>query len=111
MRLDTLNRVVVRSDEHGLYDKLERHDSVEQRYEHKHVHCNRTLLQSGGKDEELAEESRKRRDTAKREHRKHHRERQFRICLVQSVIVADFHFPGSIFYGLYHTERRKVGEL
>ena len=91
-RLECGDNAIVLTDKHCLHYKqiiVERHDCVDQRNKYKHVDCNRTGLKRTHKDEELAEEACKRRNTGKREHSKHHGECKARIGLVESVVVVN----------------------
>ena len=59
-RLECGNDRFVIAEEHCLdHEEIveERHDGVDQRYQHKDVDCYGSLLESSGEDEELAEES------------------------------------------------------
>lgn len=100
-------------DEHGLNNEqivVERHNGVDQRYEHKYVKGHRTGSNTGRENEKLAEETRKRRNTGKREHGKHHRERQLGVSRIQVVVRVHIDTSGLVLYRRDNTESGKIGE-
>ena len=108
--LESRNRLFVRCDEHGLDNQqvvIQRDDRINQSNEHNQVI---TAIEGCCKYEELAEEAGKRWNTCQREQGQGHDHGEFRIGLVEAVVIVTSQLAmGVVLYGCDYTEYAEVG--